>query len=37
MDLWLAAQAIQHNHSLLTMNPRAFRDIPGLRLVEFHG
>ena len=37
MDLWLAAQAIQHNLSLLTINPRDFRDIPGLKLVEFNG
>lgn len=31
-DLWLAAQAIQHDLHLLTRNQRDFRDIPGLRL-----
>ncbi len=35
MDLWLAAQAIQHNLSLLTSNIRDFKDIPGLSLLEF--
>jgi len=31
-DLWLAAQAIQHDLHLLTRNRRDFRDVPGLRL-----
>ena len=31
-DLWLAAQAIQHDLHFLTGNERDFRDIPGLRL-----
>jgi predicted nucleic acid-binding protein len=30
-DLWLAAQAIQHDFKLLTSNPKDFRTIPGLR------
>jgi predicted nucleic acid-binding protein len=30
MDLWLAAQALQHNLALLTRNLRDFKDIPGL-------
>ncbi len=33
-DLWLAAQAIQRDYTLLTANPKDFRDVPGLRLVE---
>jgi predicted nucleic acid-binding protein len=33
MDLWLAAQAIQHNMSFLTKNTKDFTDIPGLLLV----
>lgn len=32
-DLWLAAQAIQRDFSLLTSNRRDFADIPGLRMV----
>ena len=32
-DLWLAAQAIQRDFSLLTANARDFTDIPGLKLV----
>ena len=32
-DLWLAAQAIQRNFTLLTSNPKNFRDIPRLELV----
>lgn len=32
-DLWLAAQAIQHDLHFLTRNERDFRDVPGLRLV----
>lgn len=31
-DLWLAAQAIQHDLQFLTRNGDDFRDIPGLRL-----
>lgn len=31
-DLWLASQAIQHNHRLLTRNVGDFNDIPGLDL-----
>ncbi len=33
MDLWLAAQAIQHNLIFMTNNLRDFQDIPGLSLV----
>lgn len=33
-DLWLAAQAIQRDFTLLTANPKDFRDIPGLKWVE---
>ena len=33
-DLWLAAQAVQRDFSLLTANARDFRDIPGLKLVS---
>jgi predicted nucleic acid-binding protein len=32
-DLWLAAQAIQRDFSLLTSNSRDFADIPELKLV----
>jgi predicted nucleic acid-binding protein len=32
-DLWLASQAIQWNHRLLTRNGADFQDIPGLDLV----
>ena len=32
-DLWLAAQAIQRGFSLLTSNPRDFREIPRLKMV----
>jgi len=32
-DLWLAAQAIQHDCRLLTSNPKDFADIPGLKVV----
>lgn len=34
-DLWLAAQAIQHSHKLLTRNGKDFADIPGLQLVVY--
>jgi len=30
-DLWLAAQAVQRDFTLLTANEKDFRDIPGLR------
>lgn len=36
-DLWLAAQAIERRFTLLTANARDFRDIPGLRFLEFKG
>ena len=32
-DLWIAAQAIEHNYLLLTLNPDDFADLPGLRLL----
>ena len=32
-DLWLAAQAVQRNFTLLTSNPKDFADIPRLKLV----
>lgn len=32
-DVWLASQAIQHGHRLLTANEKDFKDIPGLDLV----
>ena len=32
-DLWLAAQAIQRDFTLLTSNAKDFVDIPGLKLV----
>lgn len=31
-DLWIAAQAIEHGHTLLTLNARDFADLPGLTL-----
>jgi predicted nucleic acid-binding protein len=31
-DLWIAAQAIQRDFSLLTSNRKDFGDIPGLRM-----
>lgn len=34
-DLWLASQAIQYGHRLLTRNGKDFEDIPGLDLVTF--
>jgi predicted nucleic acid-binding protein len=33
-DLWIAAQAIEHGHSLLTQNPADFAGLPGLRLAR---
>jgi len=32
-DLWLAAQAIQRDCTMLTSNPKDFEDIPGLKMV----
>jgi predicted nucleic acid-binding protein len=32
-NVWMASQAIQHGHRLLTENERDFKDIPGLDLV----
>ncbi len=32
-DLWIAAQAIQRNFTLLTSHAKDFEDIPGLKLV----
>jgi predicted nucleic acid-binding protein len=32
-DLWLAAQAIQRDFSLLTANPRDFKNVPGLKMI----
>jgi len=34
-DIWLAAQAIQNNFFFLTYNLKDFKDIDGLKLVEF--
>lgn len=31
-DLWIAAQAIEHGHTLLTLNASDFAGLPGLRL-----
>lgn len=36
-DLWLAAQAIQHDLKLLTRNRRDFHHIPGLGVVGLDG
>ena len=32
-DLWLAAQAVQRNFTLLTSNPKDFEDIPRLKMM----
>jgi predicted nucleic acid-binding protein len=32
-DLWLAAQAVQRDLTLITGNPKDFTDIPGLKVV----
>jgi hypothetical protein len=32
-DLWLAAQAIQHNFRILTSNAKDFADVPGLQMI----
>lgn len=31
-DLWIAAQAIEHGYTLLTLNTGDFVDLPGLRI-----
>ena len=31
-DLWIAAQAIEHGYTLLTLNTSDFEDLPGLQL-----
>jgi predicted nucleic acid-binding protein len=33
-DLWIAAQAIEHHYTLLTLNAADFANLPGLRLVS---
>lgn len=33
-DLWIAAQAIEHGHALLTLNAADFQGLPGLRLLS---
>ena len=33
-DLWLAAQALQRNFTVLTANAKDFRDVPGLKFME---
>jgi len=33
-DLWLAAQAVERDFTVLTANAKDFKDVPGLRLVE---
>lgn len=33
-DLWIAAQAIEHNYLLLTANPADFMHLPGLRVAS---
>ena len=32
-DLWIAAQAIEHDYLLLTLNPDDFAGLPGLKIV----
>jgi predicted nucleic acid-binding protein len=32
-DLWLAAQAVQRDFTLLTANAKDFQDVPGLKLI----
>lgn len=32
-DLWLAAQAIQRNFTILTSNGKDFMDVPGLKVI----
>lgn len=31
-DLWIAAQAIEHSFTLLTLNPKDFAGLPGLKV-----
>jgi predicted nucleic acid-binding protein len=33
-DLWIAAQAIEHGHTLLTLNALDFNNMPGLRVLS---
>jgi predicted nucleic acid-binding protein len=33
-DLWIAAQAIEHNFSLLTINADEFKELPGLKILS---
>lgn len=33
-DLWLAAQAVQRDLTILTANSKDFRDVPGLKFIE---
>ena len=37
LDRMIAAQAIVHRATLITLNGEDFRDIPGLRLLEWRG
>ena len=32
-DLWIAAQAIEHGFTLLTLNANDFRNLPGVKLI----
>jgi predicted nucleic acid-binding protein len=32
-DLWIAAQAVENEHALLTRNPADFSGLPGLQLL----
>lgn len=36
-DLWIAAQAIEHGHALLTLNRDDFAGLPGLDLIHLAG
>lgn len=36
-DLWIAAQAIERSHTLLTLNANDFAGLPGLRLLILPG
>jgi predicted nucleic acid-binding protein len=33
-DLWIAAQAIEHSYTLVTINPSDFAHMPGLQLAK---
>jgi predicted nucleic acid-binding protein len=35
-DLWIAAQAIEHNYALLTLNRADFEGLPGLKLLALN-